>query len=177
MSRSGAASHTLPKCKFFNQLQFLQEKVTNKETVSNFSSTSATSNVCETSFSVPGSPASSVASIEENRSNPFTSQQQLEPPNTPVGQERFGPKPSSSGKKRGVKRPSSTGDDDIFSVIQDMNKTTKSFLTESRSTEVDNENMLFCKSLAPILDRLPKRDAALAKMKIQNVLFEVEFKE
>jgi len=34
-----------------------------------------------------------------------------------------------------------------------------------------------CFVKAPILDRLPKRDAALAKVKIQNVLFELEFKD
>ena len=32
--------------------------------------------------------------------------------------------------------------------------------------------MLLRKILTPILDRLPKKDAALAKIKIQNVLFE-----
>ena len=36
MTKSGVAAHTLPKCKFFNQLQFLQEKVSNKESHSNF---------------------------------------------------------------------------------------------------------------------------------------------
>ena len=37
MSKSVAEAHTLTKCKYFDQLQFLQEKITNKETVSNFS--------------------------------------------------------------------------------------------------------------------------------------------
>ena len=35
MSKSGAAAHTLPKCKYFSQLQFLHKKVINKETESN----------------------------------------------------------------------------------------------------------------------------------------------
>jgi len=75
----------LPKCKFFNQLQFLHEKVTNKETVSNFS---ATTNMPEISLASP-------VSSEESRSN--NTNQQQEPPLTPVGQESFREKPSSSG--------------------------------------------------------------------------------
>jgi len=81
MSKSGAAAHTLPKCKFFNQLQFLHEKVTNciklYQTVSNFS---ATTNMPEISLPSP-------ASSEESRSN--NTNQQQEPPLTPVGQESF----------------------------------------------------------------------------------------
>ena len=35
MMKSGAEASTLPKCKYFAQLQFLQEKVTGKETETN----------------------------------------------------------------------------------------------------------------------------------------------
>ena len=35
MTRSGAPKSYLPKCKYFNQLQFIHDKVTNKQTDSN----------------------------------------------------------------------------------------------------------------------------------------------
>ena len=162
LSKSGAAAHTLPKCKYFSQLQFLHEKVTNKETVSNFN------NPIENTFSVPASPASSVGSSDESRYN--GNLPHYEPPVTP-GSSTDKPPPS---RKR--KRPSTGGDDEFLSVIQEMSNTTKSMISEE-SNKVDNENMLFCKSLAPVLDRLPKKDAALAKIKIQNVRYELEFKD
>ena len=57
---------------------------------------------------------------------------------------------------------SSNGDDDLLSVINDMNKATKDYLMCEKE---------------PTTDRLPKRDAALAKMNIQKVLFDLEFKD
>ena len=35
MTRSGAPSSSLPKCKYFSQLQFIRDKIMNKETDSN----------------------------------------------------------------------------------------------------------------------------------------------
>ena len=75
MSKSGAAVHTLPKCKYFNQLQFLQQKETNQETESNFNN--STNNLPETDFSVPASPGSSIASFDKPRLNQQPTTQQL----------------------------------------------------------------------------------------------------
>ena len=147
--------------------------MTNKETVSNFPQPLLNS---QEKFSVPASPASSVTSFDDsNQTTTITNF--YEPPSTPGAQERLPSKPSSSGKKRMKRSTSSNGDDDLLSVINDMNKATKDYLMCEKEPTTDNENMLFCKSLAPILDRLPKRDAALAKMNIQKVLFDLEFKD
>ena len=35
LSKSGAEAHTLPRCKYFEQMQFVRDKVMNKETQSN----------------------------------------------------------------------------------------------------------------------------------------------
>lgn len=58
-----------------------------------------------------------------------------------------------------------------------MNTTTERLIKEGSNEAQDNENMLFCKSLVPILDRLNPRESALAKMEIQKVLFNIEFRD
>ena len=67
---------------------------------------------------------------------------------------------------------------ELIGVIKDMNNATK-ILTASdfQSQEKDDESMLFWKSLALNLNRLNKKEAALAELKIQNILFEIEIKE
>ena len=63
-------------------------------------------------------------------------------------------------------------------VLKDMNTATKKLITDTEKNDnvEDSENMLFCKSLEPTLD-LAKGDAAYARMQIQKVLFEIEFRE
>ena len=55
MTRSGAASQTLPECKLFNELLFLKDKVTNQPTVSNLQADTY-SEVSIDMFSMPPSP-------------------------------------------------------------------------------------------------------------------------
>ena len=176
MSKSGAEAHTLTKCKYFDQLQFLQEKITNKETVSNLSFSNCSPSP-QSSLNSPEGPicGSSVAL----NSPPLA----LNSP--PLVHERArSPSPSvippikrrSVGKKANKTAPI---DNELINVIKDMNTATKTLVStaEPKNDTEDNENMLFCKSLAPILDRLTKRDAAIAKMEIQKALFDIEFKE
>ena len=71
-------------------------------------------------------------------------------------------------------------DGELMNVLKDMNNTTKSLNSEPENEAkaiADSENMLFCKSLVPTLDRLNQRDAAYANMEIQKVLFNIEFRE
>lgn len=172
MTKSGAEANTLPKCKYFNQLQFLQEKITNKETVSNFSFSD---------ISVASSPASS----NSLNSPPPAVHPLNSPPAAYLQEQSSSASPSYTeppAKKRVVGKRNKTDpiDDELINVIKDMNSATKTLVnssTEKNNDLEDNENMLFCRSLAPTLDRLTKRDAALAKMEIQKVLFNIEFKE
>ena len=54
----------------------------------------------------------------------------------------------------------------------------KTLATESSKENLqpkeDSSDMLFCKSIAPILEKLPKRKNRKARLKIQEVLFELE---
>eukprot|EP00112_Aurelia_sp_Birch-Aquarium-sp1_P000819 Seg10781.1 transcript_id=Seg10781.1/GoldUCD/mRNA.D3Y31 product="hypothetical protein" protein_id=Seg10781.1/GoldUCD/D3Y31 len=46
-----------------------------------------------------------------------------------------------------------------------------------KSQEDDNEDSLYCRSLIPTLKKLPPRKNKLAKIKISQLLFEMEFDE
>ena len=163
------ANMTKSKCNYFDQLQFLQERITNKETVSNFSF----------SKSSP-SPQSSLDSHE----GPIrgTSVALNSPPL--VHERARSPSPSmippikrrSVGKKANKTSPI---DNKLINFFKDMNTATKTLVSsaEPKNDTEDNESMLFCESLAPTLDRLTKRDAAIARTEIQKVFFDIEFKE
>jgi len=153
MSKSGAASASLPKCKYFLNLQFLQEKVTGKETESNVTHgfTSEIQSSCQIQ-----TPPSSIKSSDDS----FSSQ----PP-----------------KKRSVRREatgmSERTDHEILSTIKDMNKQTNSLMTNMANNVEENENTHFCKSLVPIFDRLSPKENILAKIEVQKVLFNIEFNQ
>ena len=161
MSKSVAEAHTLTKCKYFDQLQFLQEKITNKETVSNFSFSNCSPSPQSSLNSPEGPICGSSVALRARSPSPSVI--------PPI-------KKRSVGNKANKTAPI---DNELINVIKDMNTATKTLVSsaEPKNDTEDNENMLFCKSLAPTLDRLTKRDAAMAKMEIQKVLFDIEFKE
>lgn len=55
MSRSGAASATLPKCKLFEQLSFIHDNVSNRHTVSNVTNSEESQSEADL-FTPPPSP-------------------------------------------------------------------------------------------------------------------------
>ena len=63
---------------------------------------------------------------------------------------------------------------EIISTLKDINSTANAIASEPKSQE-DDDNMLFCKSIAPTLRGLPPRKSKLAKLKIQELLFNIEF--
>lgn len=185
MTRSGAAAQTLPKCKYFNQLQFLQDKVMNKETHSN--------------VSLPPPPSPSVSSTAS--SGPQTPTPLSSPPLTPTPlssqpdmacppEHTFGAptqsNQSKSGKRRSAnniqeqpnKKATSNMDEQFLNALNDINETTKNIVArEPKKTLEDDEDMHFCKSIVPTLRKLPPRKNKVAKLKIQQLLFELEFDE
>ncbi len=165
MTKSGAEYHTLPKCKYFNQLQFLHQKITNKETVSDFT----------ISESAAASPSSAVSAAPSNDPDGGT----LNTGNTPPPAcNNVSAEPPA--RRRDVwKKPSITPvDSELLDVIKEMNSATKTLIaSDTTSNSEDSENMLFCKSLAGTLDKMNRRDSAFAKMQIQKIIFDIEFKE
>ena len=152
MTRSGAAAATLPKCKFFDQMAFLHEKSANKPTESNLSLIEAGIVVPadEPQFSMP-SPSGSVAS-----SCSATTSSLKKRKSTPQAK-----------KARG-----DMSEADLNKSLVDCDE----LLKKSMSEDVD-EDSLYCRSLIPIMRELPKRKKRLAKIKISQLLFDLEYSE
>ena len=56
-------------------------------------------------------------------------------------------------------------------VIKGMNNQTTTMMQNANDKREENENMLFCKSLVPVLDTLSPRDNVLAKCKSKKSCF------
>ena len=135
MSKSGAAAHTLPKCKCFSQLQFLHEKVINKETESNVRNDFIHQ---ETLTSPP------------ELSLPTTSRLQ-----SPTKHEATSPsicsQPPSKSKRRNTQigeennEGNTAVDSELLMVTKDMNNQTNKMMQNANEKREENENMLFLK--------------------------------
>ena len=190
MARSGAAAHTLPCCKYFEQLKFIQDKIMNKET---------DSNIDLSLISPPSSSTMTVSSPHTSGNNPFPSSPSTTSINLAVTDKSFSPcspeninpenmlkcklspEGSSSYNKKKVKEMTTANMDlRLLQTLQDMNQTTKSILDDGknesvREPEVDDADTLFCKSIIPSLSALEPRKNSLAKIKIQELLYQLEF--
>ena len=61
--------------------------------------------------------------------------------------------------------------------MKDVTDATKAIMATDNKENIDNEDILFLKSLAPILQQLPPRENRLAKIRMQQILFKLEFGE
>ena len=158
-TRSGAGYKLLPECAYFNQLSFLRDTVTSKQSESNFT---LTPNNATQSPSVDAD----VVDDEPSRSS------------------RHSPVPSTSaqlGKEVPALIPTkrkfrAREREDISTVfdLQLINHLKKQGQDEATGR---SENESFCKSLIPILDRLDNRKNQLVRIQIQQVLFNIEFEQ
>ena len=85
------------------------------------------------------------------------------------------PKAQTSGLKRNRASDAANIDIHFASLLENVKETTQALVNENKESYAAEENMLFLKSLAPILKRLPARENRIAKMRIQQLLFELEF--
>lgn len=162
LTRSGAAAHTLPKCKYFSQLQFVQDKVMNKETSSNVSMPPPSPITSDGMMS----PSSSLSENHEEENLDSTSSS-IEPiPKKPR---------QSQSNKRPRVQAATEMDVQFLKTLEDINSTTRAALLPNDAE--DDEDMLFAKSIVPTLRKLAARKNKIAKLKIQTLLFELEFDE
>jgi hypothetical protein len=59
----------------------------------------------------------------------------------------------------------------LVKTLQDIQAST------SKSSTVGDDDILFCKSLVPVLKEMSARQNRLAKIKINQLLFEIEFND
>ena len=165
LTRSGAAATLLPKCQFFDQMAFLHEKSINRPSVSNvlIPNFKGQSNV------LPG--------IVPINNPPFvppynpTIQCEVPLPPSPASSITFNSS-HSTGKQR---KTSTTTDMENTSLV--MNELSK---LEGQLQKVETEESdysLFCRSLIPTLEKLDARKNKIARIKLSQLLFELEFDE
>ncbi len=165
MQKSGAAASSLPKCNYFDQMSFLHDKTLNLPTESN--------------VSIPVNEAMAVNEIApaELGDAIFTElQTPVVSPATPLSSSSSSTNfEVPTAKKHREKRKRA---DDNTEQRNKILEQISSIDTELKNNqEDDNEDSLFCKSLVPTLRKLPPRKNKLAKIRISQLLFEMEFDE
>ena len=87
-------------------------------------------------------------------------------------------KNNAKAKKRTQKDVDSLADEDLTTTLKKVNQTTELLISkELRGESEDDADTLFCRSIIPTLRNLTPRNNKLAKIKIQQFLFELEFEE
>ena len=150
MTRSGAAYHSLPRCKYFEQLQFLSDKISNKDTVSNVQGYQS-----EIDIESPTQSSSSHSSESLSKRKIDT---------TPVY--------STSVKKR---KSDSQNQLDLL-TLQCLQQTNEMLSQEKCSeTEDENSDLLFFKSLLTSMKNLSRKKNRIARKKIMDIIFDLEY--
>ena len=81
-------------------------------------------------------------------------------------------------KKRKQKDVDSLADEELATTLKKVNQTTELLISEElRGESEDDAETLVCRSTIPTLRNLTPRNDKLAKIKIQQLLFELEFEE
>ena len=159
MTRSGAAACSLPKCKYFDQLMFIRDKVANKETSSNLQLPSP--NVVETPITqaiVNGqTPIVTPTSINDH---------------TPTGLKRKEDLyyVSTCDKTRRKNEIANNVDLMLLKTVKDIDQNNSAESPENTDTH-------FCMSLVEQMNKLPKKKNRIARMEFQKILFNLEFSD
>ena len=159
MSKSGAAASTLPKCRYFEELRFLHEKTQNRESDTNISFDISSEQFDLSAHDYP--QELSVGSKNSTESESESASSTKRKANAGL---------TSENK---CKKSNSRSDFDTIMLKQLEEVST----VISNVTEEECEESLYCKSLVPILKDLPHKKKRLAKIRISQMLFDLEFVE
>ena len=165
MQKSGAPASSLPKCNYFHQMSFLHDKTRNRPSESNMSIT--------LNDMVPVNETAPTQLRDEILTQSLTP---VASPATPLSTSFSSTNfdvPSTKNPREKRKRS-----DDTARQRSKILEQIGSIETElKRNQEDDREDSLYCRSLIPTLQKLPPRKNKLAKIKISQLLFEMEFDE
>lgn len=176
--KSGRGAGKLPTCKCFDQLLFLKDSISNKtKTTSNLSEeTTQQSSNPDIVRQVSNQTCSTLSKQSENleERNPIPENSFLSVPSEcadEIDEETFS-KPSKL-KRREKQRKSEDRRDSIDALLI---KTLSNYDPPQNTTIMKEEssNMLFCKSLAPLLEKLPRKKNLTARLKMQQVLLDLD---
>ena len=172
-TRSGAGATKTSTCKYFQQLLFLKDSVSNRRTESNLNMT-------------PLSPTPPPSLSYLNVLSPTQPDDLIQPNDdlTPP----ISPTPSSSGQNRKLdsdsrsakkfKKASDRRDSIDYLIIDALKNTSNTDQTSGSSCQdKEDHDLLFLKSVAPLLSNLPPRKNRMAKIEIQQLLLRYEFED
>ena len=145
LSRSGAPARELPKCQLFDQMAFLCEMSANKPSESN------------------------LPLMIDPLGSPFSEDSVITPPSPSsigevITETRI--RPSQPSRKRKKESQASALTQSIEECDVMLKKTIEG---------ENNEDSLYCRSLIPIMRELPKKKKRLAKIKISQLLYDMQY--
>ena len=184
MTRSGAAAACLPACKYFEVMRFLHDKTSNLPTHSNVDISMLTCTPAieaGTSEDQPDclSPCTSSSSATEGSAAQGSSMSPLSIPGSLSISSPFTseiPSVSNNAPKRFKRKatPDQRSDDQFLQQMQQMDDRMMKIVEKNQKSE-DDESTVFCMSLIPVLRDFNKKKLRLAKIRIQQLLYDVEF--
>lgn len=169
LTRSGAAYTTLPTCKYFNLMKFLHEKTENKATDSNI----VHPDVIDNSLSTHTNHQSFISS-SPNLINAVAPS----PPSACSSDTSSEPSEARKCSKRKSSDASTYGNSEVVFLKQMKlldDRIIESLDGKSAESSEICEDTSFCQSLIPVLKGLPLKKKRLAKVKINSLLYDIEF--
>ena len=178
-AKSGAGGNISSTCRFFKELSFLTDVIGVK---------TGQSNVAPALFTPPASPAfthespESPVMVRRKSCATATSQSSTEP-SVGAATSQSSAEPSVGETPLSTMRPISTvsreqnkkrKNDSGSSVQSVLERAIQADLDKSKETVIDDPDELFCKSLAPSLKGLSKKKNKQAKIKMMQVLLDME---
>ena len=153
-SRSGAGASKLSRCKFFDQLGFLRDTLLNKDTDTNLPiSDNLETSESENKIEDGGTVAEETETVQTKKAKVVQSNQsQLRKP-----------------------KQNMSIDNLLMQQLQDVNTQVNEIKHNSPKDHGDDPDYLFCSSLVSRLKSLPQKKNRLARMKIEQLLFEIEY--
>ena len=156
LTRSGAAATSLPSCKYFESMRFLHDKGGNRPTESN--------------ILIPNALELSTSPITSDDSSAMSTHQSPMPVIPPPSESSTANKHKQTRKR---KASLDTAMDDGF-LTQMKSLDEKIF---AQMEQGNDEASPFCLCLVPVLRSFDQRTLRLAKLKINQVLYEIEYGE
>ena len=155
--KSGAAAYVTPKCKYYDQMMFMFDKTSNKSTTSNID------------IEIP---ESSNGADQMNNLETVPSEQSTLKRKEATTEPEIQVKPIKSAKGKSDLSLAMV-DSMLVKAVGDLDKKEKN----SADSEEIERDVSFCQSLVPILKSLTQRKNRQAKLKIQQVLCDLEFED
>ena len=162
LTRSGAATDSLPKCKYFDQLLFIHDKVKNRETESNV-------NLGDSNEEQEQSSTESICTMQTNPSRSSTPTTKRANSDEMDGL-YYTPTSAKTSKRNEL---SMQVDAMLVKSLNDLKEPAPIQPTIVDHTE--DADTHFCKSIIELLKSFAPKQNRLAKMKIQQALFDIEF--